>query len=61
MSVMPFGVGNSLTAAVNLSAGRTSVGVTVNPANSTSSSAKWNLRGFRVIPLVAQICNHSTA
>ncbi len=36
---MLVGVGNSLMAAVNLSAGRTSVGVTVNPANSTSSSA----------------------
>ena len=60
-SVMLFGVGKSLTAAVNLSAGRTSVGVIVNPANSTSSSAKWNLRGFRVMPSVAHMCSHSAA
>ena len=40
MSVIHFGVGNSFTAAVNLSAGRTPVGVIMNPANSTSSSAK---------------------
>ena len=60
-SVMLFGVGKSLTAAVNLLAGRTSVGVIVNPANSTSSSAKWNLRGFRVMPSVAHICSHSAA
>ena len=60
-SVMLFGVGKSLTAAVNLSAVRTSVGVIVNPANSTSSSAKWNLRGFRVMPSVAHMCSHSAA
>ena len=61
MSVMHVGVGNSLMAAVNLLAGRTSVGVTVNPANSTSSSANRNFSGFRVMPFVAQMCSHSTA
>ena len=39
----------------------TSVLVIWNPANSTSSCAKRNLSGFKVIPLRAQMSSHSVA
>ena len=60
-SVMLVGVGKSLMAAVNLSAGRTSVGVMVNLANLTLSLAKRNLAGLRVMSFRVQISSHSGA
>ena len=60
-SVMLVGVGKSVMDSRNLAQGLTSVRVMLNPANSTSSMAKRNLRGFRVMPFSAQISNHSAA
>ena len=61
MSVMPVGVGKSEIARRYFLHGRTSVLVISNPANSTSSLAKQNLSGFRVMPFLAQISSHSVA
>ena len=61
MSVMPVGVGNSEMARRYIRQGLTSVLVISNPANSTSSWAKWNLLGLRVMPFLAQMSNHSVA
>ena len=60
-SVRLVGVGKSLMAAVNLSAGQTSVGVTVNPANLPLFLAKRNLAELRVMPFRVQISSHSVA
>ena len=61
MSVMPVGVGNSEMARRYFRQGLTSVLVISNPANSTSSWAKRNLLGLRVMPFLAQMSNHSVA
>ena len=61
MSVIPLGMGKSVMARRYLLHGLTSVLVIWNPANSTSSCAKQNLSGFKMIPLRAQISSHSVA
>ena len=61
MSVMPVGVGNSEMARRYFRQGLTSVLVISNLANSTSSWAKRNLLGLRVMPFLAQMSNHSVA
>ena len=58
---MSVGVGNSEMARRYFRQGLTSVLFISNPSNSTSSWAKWNLLGLRVMPFLAQMSNHSVA
>ena len=58
---MPVGVGKSAMASRYFLHGFTSVLVISNPANSTSSWAKQNLSGLRVMPFLAQMSSHSVA
>ena len=60
-SVMPCGVGKSAIARRYFRQGLTSERVISNPANSTSSCAKRNLLGFKVMPLLEHISSHSVA
>ena len=60
-SVMFLGVEKPVMASRYFCDGLTSDGVMVNPANSTSSCAKRNLRGFSVVLFSAQVCNYSVA
>ena len=60
-SVRFLGVGNSEIAWTYFLHGLTVVSVISKPANSTSSLAKQNFSGLRVIPFLPQISSHSAA